>query len=233
MDNVEKIAEQDRRLLEQLQQLHNALAAGQGVFKRPAFVSTAQEVCQSVEQARVALMHATSEMAIDKVENAVVAQEFAQASAAAAEEFRWVEEELRAALLHLKPAELRRLGLEEVGRREMLIRACFPPEIWSTAGLSMAEICRAMDGALERLEASDEVAQSLLGDLQQAVDRVDEAHKAVVAESLDDQPLMDALRLARARAAQTRAGARSIISGMLRLEQAGVSTDGFIKRFGA
>jgi hypothetical protein len=84
--------------------------------------------------------------------------------------------------------------------------------------------------ALSTLESSTFVSSDELGPLRAAVTAVEETHATVVAETLDDAGILDALVRARTKAQRVAVSQRQLIVAILGFEDLPITVDDFVLR---
>lgn len=167
----------------------------------------------------------------DKIENSTAALTFSEALNATVEELKYTWDDGRNRLLNLRPAERRALGEVELKRRRDFfeINLDMPPSRFSSTGRTAAT--SKLSAIFQRLSGAPAYFPSeALATLGEKLDALTQAHEAVIAEALDDHPLIVALETARAQATSSHVAMRELLSGVLRFEESPSSVNEFILR---
>ncbi len=224
-------SEQDRALSNELAHLIQATASPEGVAANTAFRRAIAEARARCQQAKAELDRAAKAVDDDTAQNQAAAAAFTEAFTACLDEFRVLAGNVKNRLLNLRADDRAALGAAEMSKREAFIASNIdlPPS-------RIAELGRT--AAINRLRSvHDRLAQEPayvppveLAPFAARLQAAEQAHAAVVAEALDDQPLYDSLFKARFEAQSCRVAFRSLLDAVLRFEHSPVDVDQFLLR---
>jgi hypothetical protein len=219
----------DQDLSNQLDHLIKATESPPTITASAGLSAALGEGRQRCVNAKTALDAASKAVDDDQTENKAVAIAFTNALSSSVGELSYLAGRLRSELLNLRPEDQQAVGEVEMSNRRMFISSNLDLAPSDIAAMSRAAAVNKLRTIHDRLAPNPAyVPPALLAPFTTKVAALEDAQAAVIAESLDDQPLYATLVSARVEAQSCRVAFRELISAVLRFEHGALDVDAFL-----